>query len=206
MLVVGLTGGIGTGKSSVSRLLAGRGAVVIDADAVAREVVQPTGPAFAGVVRRFGPDVLAPDGTIDRGRLAAIVFADPQALADLNALTHPAVATAIGQRLVEEEGGDRVVVLDIPLLAEGPRDRYRMAGVIVVDAPPDVALRRLVEQRGMEEAAARARMAAQASREERLALADLVVDNSGDRTHLEAEVERAWRWIEGLAGRPETVG
>lgn len=199
MLAVGLTGGIGSGKSTVSELLAARGAVVVDADQVARQVVEPAGPAYHGVVGRFGPAVVGADGSIDRQALAGIVFADPAALADLNSLTHPAVAAAMAARLAEESGTDHVVVLSVPLLAEVGRDRYPMAGVMVVDAPPEVALRRLVERRGMSEAEARARMASQAGRAERLAMADFVVDNSGDLRHLEAEVARAWEWIEGLA-------
>jgi dephospho-CoA kinase len=201
VLVVGLTGGIGSGKTTVSSLLAARGAVVIDADRVAREAVAPGGPAYEGVVRRFGPGILRPDGSIDRPRLAEVVFADPASLADLNSLIHPHVREAMAGRLAALAGSDRVVVLDIPLLAESRRDAYPVAGVLVVDAPHEVALRRLVEGRGMAPEEARARMAAQASREERLAVADFVIDNSGDRGHLDAEVDRAWAWVQGLAQR-----
>ncbi len=200
MLVVGLTGGIGSGKSTVSSLLETRGAVVIDADVLAREAVAPGGPAYEGVVSRFGTGILGPDGSVDRPRLAEVVFSDPASLGDLNRLVHPHVREAIAGRLAELAGSDRVVVLDIPLLAERRREAYPLAGVIVVDAPPEVALRRLVESRGMTVEQARARMAVQSSRDERLALADFVIDNSGDRAHLEAEVDRAWTWVQGLAG------
>ena len=199
MLVVGLTGGIGSGKSTVSALLAERGAVVLDADVFARQVVEPGAPAHAAVVERFGPGVLLADGRIDRPALAEVVFADPQARAELNAIIHPAVRDAMGRRLAEEAGSgdDRIVVLDIPLLVESGRDG--MAGVIVVDCPEDVAVRRLVERRGMAEEDARRRVEAQADRPTRLARANLVIDNSGSMEHLEAEVKRAWARITELA-------
>jgi dephospho-CoA kinase len=195
VLAVGLTGGIGSGKSTVADLFADRGAVIVDADQVAREVVAPGGPAYAGVVERFGEGILDGDGQVDRQALARIVFDDPAALADLNGLTHPAVADVIGGRLAEEAASDHVVVLAIPLLAEGRRDRYRLDAVIVVDAPPEVALARLIRERGMAEEEARARMTAQASRQERLAIADVVIDNSSDLAHLAREVDRAWAWL-----------
>ncbi|HZQ27005.1 MAG TPA: dephospho-CoA kinase [Acidimicrobiales bacterium] len=193
MLVVGLTGGIGSGKSTVSALLAERGAVVVDADAIARQVVQPGGPAHDALVERFG--------TTDRPTIASIVFNDPAALADLNAIVHPAVGAEIARRLQDEAGTDHVVVLDIPLLVES-KNPYAVAGVIVVDVPVDVAVSRLVEQRGMAEADVRARMAAQAAREERLAKADFVIDNAGTREHLAAEVERCWAWVRSLPTPP----
>jgi dephospho-CoA kinase len=196
MLVVGLTGGIGSGKSTVSRLLAKRGAVIVDADVAARKVVEPGGPAYEGVVDRFGSQVLAPDGTIDRPALAAIVFNDPQALADLNALTHPAVGVLINEQLTAEAQTDHVVILDVPLLVES--GRTGTAGVIVVDCPPDVAIARLVEERGMDEADARRRVAAQVGRDERLAHADFVIDNSGSLEDLEQQVDAAWAWIQEL--------
>lgn len=187
MLVVGLTGGIGSGKSTVASLLAERGAVVVDADRIAREVVAPGGPAHDAVVARFG--------TTDRPAIASIVFADPQARADLNAIVHPAVGFEIAKRLGEHADTDHVVVLDIPLLVEVGRDRYPVAAVVVVDAPVEVALERLVQQRGMDEADARARIAAQATREERLAAADFVIDNSGSVERLREEVDRCWTWV-----------
>ncbi len=200
MLVVGLTGGIGSGKSTVSEMLAARGAVIVDADVLAREVLAPGGPAYAGVLERFGPSIVRGDGTVDRAALAGIVFSDAAALADLNALTHPPVKALIAERLAEEASGDAVVVLVIPLLAE--TGRYPTAGVIVVDCPEDVAVRRLVERRGMTEDAARRRLSAQISRSARLAIADRVIPNSGSLDDLRVEVDRAWEWIEGL--RPKT--
>ncbi|HEX2038334.1 MAG TPA: dephospho-CoA kinase [Acidimicrobiales bacterium] len=191
MVVIGLTGGIGSGKSTVAGLLAERGAVIVDADGIAREVVEPGGPAHDAVVARFG--------TTDRPTIASVVFADPQARADLNAIVHPAVGFEIARRLAEHADTDRVVVLDLPLLVEtGGRDRYPVAGVVVVDAPVEVAVARLVEQRGMDEADARARVAAQATRGERLAAADFVIDNSGSLAGLREEVERCWSWMRSL--------
>ena len=192
MLVVGLTGGIGSGKSTASALLAQRGAVIIDADVIHAENMSPGGRVHDAVLERFG--------TVERPELARIVFSDPAALADLNALTHPAVGAVILERLAAEAETDHVVVLDIPLLVESKSSGYPMAGMIVVDAPVDVAVRRLVEGRGMDEADARARIANQASREDRLAQADFVIDNSGGLAELEAEVDRCWAWIEGLPG------
>lgn len=200
MVLVGLTGGIGSGKSTVSALLAARGATVIDADAITREVQAPGQPVLAAIVERFGPRVLAADGTLDRQALADVVFAPgaDDALADLNALVHPAVGAEIARRLGEAAAGDGVVVLDVPLLVESGRDD--MAALLVVDVDPEIALRRLVEQRGMRADDARARMARQASREERRARADLVVDNSGDRAALEAQVDEVWARIQQLPG------
>jgi dephospho-CoA kinase len=204
VLVVGLTGGIGSGKSTVARLLADKGAVVIDADRLAREVVEPGTEAYRRVVERFGPGVVAPDGTLDRPALARIVFADPEARRDLERITHPAIGARMAERMAELSGTDAVVVLDVPLLVES--GRTDVAGVIVVDCPEEVAVERLVAQRGMDPVDARRRMAAQASREERLARADFVIDNSGSPEELRAQVELAWAWIEGLrAGRVETA-
>lgn len=191
MLVVGLTGGIGSGKSTVSAMLAERGAVVVDADRIARDVVEPGGSVHDALLARFG--------TTDRPAIASIVFDDPGARADLNAIVHPAVGAEIVRRLAGHAGTDHVVVIDIPLLVETEgRGRYPMAGVVVVDAPVDAAVRRLVEQRGMEEADVRARVAAQATREQRLAAADFVVDNRGTLDELRAEVDRCWAWVESL--------
>lgn len=206
MVVVGLTGGIGSGKTTVSRLLAERGAAVVDADQVVREVQAPGGAAFSGIVERFGSAILGADGTIDRPKLAAVVFRDPGALADLNRLTHPAVQAVMAERVQAEAAPGRVVVLEVPLLAEGGRDRYPVDAVLVVDCPVEVAVRRLVEQRGMDEEDARRRMAAQLPREERLAMADLVIDNSGSLEHLHAEVDRAWGWIQSIGSRQAGPG
>lgn len=197
MLVIGLTGGIGSGKSTVSALLAARGAVVVDADAIVREVQQPGTKVFAAIVERFGPAVVAADGSLDRAALADRVFTDADALADLNKVVHPAVGAEIAQRLADLDATDAVVILDVPLLVESA-NAYPVAGLLVVDVDPEVAVRRLVDQRDMRESDVRARMARQATREERRARADRVVDNSGTRAELEAQVDDAWRWIESL--------
>jgi dephospho-CoA kinase len=197
VLVVGLTGGIGSGKSTVSALLAAKGAVVVDADAVVREQQRPGTPVFDAMVERFGPGIVAADGTLDRAAVADIVFADPQALEDLNLMVHPAVGAQIARRLDELSGTDAVVVLDVPLLVEGSRG-YPLAGLIVVDVDPDIAVERLVMQRGMDEADARSRISRQASREERRARADVVIDNRGTLVDLAHQVDATWDWIEGL--------
>jgi dephospho-CoA kinase len=190
VVLIGLTGGIGSGKSTVSRLLAQHGAVVVDADAITREVQLPGTPVFLAMVERFGPGIVAEDGALDRQAVADIVFNDAAALADLGAIVHPAVGAEIARRLEELAGTDAVVVLDIPLLVESGRDD--LAAVVVVDVDPEVAIRRLVAQRGMQEDDARARMANQASREERLAKADVVLDNSGSLEDLAAQVDELW--------------
>lgn len=197
MLVIGLTGGIGSGKSTVSALLAAKGAVVVDADAIVREVQQPGTPVFAAMVERFGPGIVAADGSLDRAAVADLVFGDANALADLNAIVHPAVGAEIARRMEALAATDEVVVLDVPLLVES-KNAYPVAGLLVVDVDPEVAVRRLVEHRGMREADVRARMARQAGRDERLARADRVVDNSGTLDDLAAQVDAAWIWIEGL--------
>jgi len=199
VIVIGLTGGIGSGKSTVCRRLAERGAVIIDADEIAREAVEPGRPAYAKVVERFGAKVVGSDGRLDRQAIAEIVFRDPEALADLNSIVHPEVATEVGARLASESGGDRVVVLDIPLLFEaGSPDKYPFAGLIVVDAPADIALQRLMDDRHMDRSDVEARMANQVSREERVAKADFVIMNIGTLDELDEMVTRAWAWIEGL--------
>ncbi|MFG2569735.1 dephospho-CoA kinase [Streptomyces sp. NPDC048567] len=190
MLRVGLTGGIGAGKSEVSRLLVGHGAVLIDSDRIAREVVEPGTPGLAAVAEEFGPGVLAPDGTLDRPALGAIVFADPDRLAALNAIVHPLVRDRSAE-LEKAAGPDSVVVHDVPLLTEnGLAPLYDL--VIVVDAAPETQLDRLVRLRGTTEADARARMAAQATREQRRAVADLVIDNDGPVEELVARVREVW--------------
>lgn len=199
MLVIGLTGGIGSGKSTVSALLAEKGAVVVDADAIVRELQQPGTPVFAAMVDRFGEGIVAADGSLDRAAVADLVFDDPAALADLNAIVHPAVGAEIAARMAALAETDEVVVLDVPLLVESSRP-YPVAGLLVVDVDPEVAVERLVAQRGMREADVRARMARQASRDERLARADRVIDNSGTLDDLRAQVDDAWAWIEGLRG------
>ena len=197
MLRIGLTGGIGSGKSTVSAGLAARGAVVIDADAVVRELQRPGQPVFDAMVERFGPGVVRPDGELDRQAVADLVFGDADALRDLNAIVHPAVGAEILTRLAAEEGTDHVVVLDVPLLVEN--DSFEVAAVVVVDTDPETAVRRLVAQRGFDEADARARMTRQASRADRLSRADRVVTNDGDRAALELQIEELWTWIQDLA-------
>ena len=188
---MGLTGGIGSGKSTVTAMLAERGAVGVDADRLAREAVAPGTPGLRAVVDRFGPAVVAGDGSLDRQALAGVVFDDAAALADLNAIVHPPVRAAIADRLAELATTDALVVLEIPLLVESGRS-YGESAIIVVDCPEEVALRRLVEDRGMDEADARRRMAAQAPREQRLAVADVVVDNGGTLEDLRAQVDALW--------------
>jgi dephospho-CoA kinase len=186
--MVGLTGGVGSGKSTVARLLAERGAEVIDADALAREVVEPGRPGFEAVVARFGPAVVGPDGALDRPALAALVFRDPAARADLNAIVHPLVAEETLRRVADLPERS-VVVMDVPLLVEAARGGYH--AVVVVEAPEDARLERLAA-RGMDPADARARMTAQATDAERRALADVVLDNSGSPADLERQVDALW--------------
>jgi dephospho-CoA kinase len=193
MLLIGLTGGIGSGKSTVSRLLAARGAVIIDADAITRELQRPGEPVFEAMVERFGPDIVAADGTLDRQAVADRVFGDAEALADLNALVHPAVGAEIAARLQAEADGDRVVVLDVPLLVESGRSD--LAALVVGDVDPEVAVRRVVAERGMREDDVRSRIARQVAREDRLAEADHVLDNSGTLEDLEAQVESLWETL-----------
>jgi dephospho-CoA kinase len=196
VVLIGLTGGIGSGKSTVSALLAERGAVVIDADAITRELQQRGTEVFREMVDRFGPSIVAADGSLDRQAVADIVFRDPAALADLGAIVHPAVGREIARRLEAEQGTDHVVVLDVPLLVESGRDDMR--ALVVVDVDPEMAVTRLVAQRGMREHDARARMANQVSRDDRLARADLVIDNSGSLEDLTAAVAELWPRIVAL--------
>ncbi|WP_406175874.1 dephospho-CoA kinase [Streptomyces canus] len=190
MLKVGLTGGIGAGKSEVSRLLVEHGAVLIDADRIAREVVAPGTPGLAAVVAAFGEDVLAEDGGLDRPKLGSIVFADPDRLAELNSIVHPLVG-ARSRELESAAAEDAVVVHDVPLLAENAlAPLYDL--VIVVDASPATQLDRLVGLRGMTEQDARARMAAQATREKRLEIADVVIDNDVPLEELRRRVQEVW--------------
>ncbi len=201
VLLVGLTGGIGAGKSSVSASLARRGAVIVDADAIVKELQQPGTEVFGEMVERFGSGIVAEDGSLDRAAVAQVVFTDPQALADLGAIVHPRVHTEIERRIEEQRGTDHVVVLDIPLLAEAGWPG--LVGTIVVDLDPEVAIARLVEHRGFTEGDARNRIANQMEREHRLSKADFVVDNHGDPEALELEVDKAWAWIQTL---PATEG
>ena len=191
MIRVGLTGGIGSGKSEVARLLAERGAVVIDADRVAREVVAPGTPGLAKVAEEFGPEVIGPDGGLDRAMLAGRVFTDPAARARLNQIVHPLIAARTAELAAAAPPG-AVLVHDVPLLAEN-----KLAGafdlVLVVETPVEIRLRRLEQARGMAGADARARMSVQASDAQRRAIADVVIENSGDLADLAAAVDEVWR-------------
>jgi len=202
MLKVGLTGGIGAGKSEVSRLLVEHGAVLIDADRIARDVVAPGTPGLAAVVEAFGEDVLAEDGSLDRPKLGSVVFADPERLAVLNSIVHPLVG-ARSRELEAAAAEDAVVVHDVPLLAENSlAPLYDL--VVVVDASPETQLDRLVRLRGMTEEDARARMAAQATREKRLAIADVVIDNDVPLEELRRRVREVWGDLVRRAGASGT--
>jgi dephospho-CoA kinase len=197
LLRVGLTGGIGSGKSEVARRLAGHGAVLIDADVAARKVVEPGSPGLARIAEAFGDGVLQPDGSLNRERLGEIVFADPGLRVKLNEIVHPLVREWMqaAERAAVRADGDAIVVHDVPLLAEA-RGRAGFDVVIVVDAPPGLQVERLVSLRGMPEDQARARLAAQASREQRLAVADIVIDNSGSLADLDRRVAEVWSDLE----------
>ena len=195
VLLVGLTGGIGSGKSTVAAMLAARGAVVVDADQIARDLAEPGGAVYQPMIDRFGEEIVLPDGTIDRAKVAGRVFTDPEALADLNAITHPKIREELGRRVLEQATTDRIVVMDVPLLAETTRRDWGLAAILVVDTPVEVAVARLIAERRMSEDDALARVGRQATREERLALADFVIANAGDMAQLEQEVDRAWAWL-----------
>jgi dephospho-CoA kinase len=190
VIKVGLTGGIGSGKSEVARLLAGHGAVVIDADDLARRAVAPGTEGLVRVVAEFGPDVLAADGSLDRSKLARVVFADADRLAALNAIVHPYVGRRSAEIMSEAPTG-AVVVYDVPLLVENNlQEHYDV--VVVVEASPETQVARLTLERGMTEPEARSRMAAQADREQRAAVADVIIDNNGDRSALQAQTDAFW--------------
>jgi dephospho-CoA kinase len=193
VILVGLTGGIGAGKSTVSAMLAERGAIIVDADQIARDLQSPGSPVLDSMAERFGEHIIRDDGSLDRAAVAAIVFNDDAALKDLNGIVHPAMQSEIQRQIDEHRSTDRVVVLDFPLLGENPRKG--LAATIVVDIPVDVAVRRLVDQRGMDEADARARINSQISRDERLATATHVIDNGGDRDSLSAQVDELWQQL-----------
>jgi dephospho-CoA kinase len=198
VLRVGLTGGIGAGKSEVSRRLAAQGAVVIDADLIAREVVAPGTDGLAAVIEAFGPAVLGPDGTLDRVALGDVVFADPEKLARLNSIVHPRVGARM-RELEHAASPGSVIVHDVPLIAEnGLADAYDL--VVVVDVPPRIQLDRLVRLRGMSRDQAHARMAAQASREQRLSIAGIVLDNSGSLAELDRQVGELWAELRKRTG------
>jgi dephospho-CoA kinase len=196
VILVGLTGGIGAGKSTVSAMLAERGAAIVDADQIARDLQSPGSPVLEAMAERFGQHIIRDDGSLDRAAVAAIVFNDEAALKDLNGIVHPAMQDEIQRQIDAHRDTDRVVVLDFPLLGENPRKG--LSATIVVDIPVDVAVRRLVEQRGMDEADARARIGSQISREERNASATHVIDNGGDRDALVEQVDALWAELMAL--------
>lgn len=204
MILVGLTGGIGSGKSVVSSQLASHGAVIVDADAIVRDLQRPGEETLRRMVARFGSEILGDSGHLDRARLAEMVFGDQKALSDLNAIIHPAVAREMTRRIDAHRESESVVVLDVPLLVENPRKG--LCGVLVVDLDPDVAVERLVKQRGFREEDARARIARQVSRRERRAAADWIIDNSGSRLDLARQVSQAWEWMRSLPHAPPDGG
>lgn len=200
-LSVGLTGGIGSGKSEVLKRLEARGATVVDADRAARQVVEPGTEGYDAVVKEFGSEVVGPDGALDRARLGAIVFADPARRAALNAIVHPLVGELMAEWANAAPAGG-IVVYDVPLLVEGGANRG-YAAVIVVDADDDVRYARLLANRGMSRQDAAARMAAQATRAERLAAADYVIANNGSLADLDQETDRVWSEL--LSLRDSTI-
>ena len=196
MKLVVLTGGIGAGKSAVTKRLAARGALIVDADGIVRELQVPGAPLLQVLADRFGAHIINEDGSLDRAGLAAIAFKDDDSTEALNAIMHPAVRAEIRRRIDAERATDRIVVLDTPLLTV--IDGLAVDGMVVVDTPIELAVARVVEQRGLPEDDVRARIDKQISREERVALADFVVDNGGDLPQLEAQVDALWAWIEAL--------
>lgn len=197
MLLVGLTGGIGSGKSTVAAGLGQRGAAVVDADQIARQVVEPGGLAYQAVIDRFGSGVLKADGTLDRPAIARLIFTDDGARRDLDAITHPVIGAVMAKTVLKLAETAVVIVLDVPLLNAKTILSYGVGAVVVVDTPIEAAVERLVAARGFTEADARARVAAQMTREERRRLVDLapkglVIDNSGPLDALEEEITRAW--------------
>ncbi|MDQ3056008.1 MAG: dephospho-CoA kinase [Actinomycetota bacterium] len=192
-VLIGLTGGIGSGKSAVANLFAERGARIVDADKVAREVVAGGSAGLRAVVDEFGAEVLGDDGELDRTRLAHIVFADPQARERLNAIVHPLVADRI-EAMLAEQSSVEVVVYDVPLLVEGSvQNRHDFDLILVVEAPEDLRVQRLQRDRNMTEEQVRARMASQATDDQRRAIADVVIVNDGNRTVLSTAVDKVWR-------------
>ena len=199
MKFAGLSGGIGAGKSTVAQALARRGAIVIDVDALSRDLERPGEPVFDAIVERWGVGILTAEGQIDRAALGRVVFADASELAVLTVeITGPAIAATIVERARAHLGTGDIVVVEAALLLGGDRRIYGIKGVAVVDAPIETTVSRLVSSRGMTEADARSRVARQLDRQKRLRHADFVIDNSGDRDELERQVEGVWEWIVGL--------
>ena len=206
MIEIGLTGGIGSGKSTVADMLVERGAVLIDADRIVRDLQEPGAPVFDAMVERWGSAVVAEDGTLDRAAVAAIVFTDDNELKAINDIVHPAVGEAMQARRDDLKETDAIVVFDIPLLVKSEDDpvdeRYsHLQGIIVVDTDVEIAVERLVLHRGFDADDARSRIILQASREARRAVADIIIDNSGDLDSLGPQVDAAWVWAESLGSR-----
>ncbi len=199
MKVIGLAGGIGSGKSTVSAMLAERGAVILDGDKIARELQEPGQGVFLAMVGRWGDRIVNPDGTLNRQAVADVVFNDPDELAGLMAITRPAIEAALFERVEARDDTDDVVILDVALFERA--HQYGEQATIVVDVPVELAVERLVRYRGMGEDDARARIAAQITRLERKAFADFIIDNSGDEAALAPQVEAAWEWIRALPPR-----
>jgi dephospho-CoA kinase len=203
MKLIGLTGAIGSGKSSVSALFARKGAIIIDGDGIAKQLQQKGSATLQKMVDEFG-DILLETGELDRAKVAQLVFGDADLLKRLNAIMHPAISAEILRQIEENTATDNVVVLDMPLLVENPREG--MSGLVVVDVDPEVAISRLVQFRNMNEDDARRRMASQASREDRLKVADRVIDNSGSPDALDAQVDEVWDWFATLPNAQPGAG
>ena len=204
MILVGLTGGIGSGKSTVSQLLSERGAIIVDADAVARELQQPGTEVLRLMMEAFGQEICNANGSLNRQAVADKVFGNAEALKTLNAIVHPAIGKEMNRRIEEQRSTNNVVVLDIPLLVENPREG--LCGVVVVDVPVEIAVDRLVSARGMAKEDAEARMSRQASREDRRAIADKVIDNSRDLEFLRQQVDEVWAWVQQLPAAAPDAG
>ena len=203
MKLIGLTGAIGSGKSSVSALFERKGAIIIDGDGIAKQLQQQGSPTLQKLVDEFG-DILLDSGELDRAKVAKLVFGDAEMLKRLNAIMHPAIGVEILRQIELNIATDNVVVLDMPLLAENPRDG--MSGLVVVDVDPEVAISRLVQFRNMNEEDARRRMASQASREDRLKVADRIIDNSGSPEDLGSQVDDVWDWFATLPNAQQGAG
>ena len=203
MKLIGLTGAIGSGKSSVSALFARKGAIIIDGDGIAKQLQQKGSATLQKMVDEFG-DILLETGELDRAKVAQLVFGDANLLKRLNAIMHPAISAEILRQIEANTATDNVVVLDMPLLVENPREG--MSGLVVVDVDPEVAISRLVQFRNMNEDDARRRMASQASREDRLKVADRVIDNSGSPDALDAQVDEVWDWFATLPNAQPGAG
>jgi dephospho-CoA kinase len=203
MKLIGLTGAIGSGKSSVSALFERKGAIIIDGDGIAKQLQQKGSPTLQKMVDEFG-DILLESGELDRAKVAKLVFGDTEMLKRLNAIMHPAIGVEILRQIESNIATDNIVVLDMPLLVENPRDG--LSGLVVVDVDPEVAIARLVQFRNMNEEDARRRMASQASREDRLKVADRIIDNSGSQESLGSQVDDVWDWFATLPNAQQGAG